>query len=301
MRHEPMKHLLLAAALTLIGCSGDDSSTGDTATTSGTTAGTTTASTTEGTSDTTTTEGTSTESTTTTTAGTASDSDSSSTTSSETTSTTGGDASFCQEACASDDDCTINGADLGFTCQDGRCAGESSGCAGDDECVAQYSGWAIECGSQMECPGQVCIDIGGGDGRCATAPSDILSCDTLLLEEAMYPPIEGGEPLTVCAQTAAQCSDGACRLNCTSDASCLSPSAPVCNTNTGDCECATDDHCADVPGASVCVEGQCRCASDADCEDVDNGDVCQDGACGCSSVRACGGDPAFDGTMLVCE
>lgn len=284
--------------LSLSGCGDDSGDTSGTATTDASGTATTTdasgtATTTAGTDTATTTE-TSTTADTTSTTGTASDSDG-------TGSTGDGDGGFCQEQCMNDGDCTVSGVDSGFVCERGRCVGSGDGCSGDDECVAQLSGWVVVCESQIECPGQVCVDIGGGEGRCATAPSDVVPCETLLQEEAEYPPIEGGEPLTVCAQTAAECRDGACRLACTSDAACVSPSAPVCDVESGDCVCATDAHCEGVPGASVCVEGRCQCSGDADCEDVDNGDVCSDGACGCSSVRACGGDPVFDGTEQVCE
>ncbi|MCB9570382.1 MAG: hypothetical protein H6710_24750 [Myxococcales bacterium] len=212
------------------------------------------------------------------------------------------DGAHCQEACENDDDCAVNGLDVGFSCVDKRCQSGDSGCTYNGECVALYSGWAVQCESQDQCVGQVCVDIGGGEGRCATAPTDLVKCEALLLQETTYPPIEGGDPIAVCAQTAAICEDGSCAFACSDDAQCTSPSAPVCNTESGDCECATDDHCADVPGASICSAGQCRCASDADCEGVDNADVClEDGSCGCSSADVCTSGTAFDGTSYVCE
>lgn len=211
---------------------------------------------------------------------------------------TAGGGQFCQEECSVDGDCTLSGMDLGFKCTDGRCTTE--GCADNNACVLQYSGWITDCTEQAGCPGQVCIDVGGGVGKCATPPSEFLMCDVLMQAEAMYPTIEGDMDVTVCAQLDYECKDGACINPCTADADC--PNAPYtkCDTASGQCQCSDDAACmasnADTP---VCgSNGFCGCAEDANCKT--NGDVCNDGACGCSDVSVCT-TKAFDGTNSVCE
>ena len=47
-------------------------------------------------------------------------------------------------------------------------------------------------GNLLDDPG-----IGGGEGRCASAPTDVVKCEALLLQETTYPPIEGGDPIAV--------------------------------------------------------------------------------------------------------
>lgn len=218
---------------------------------------------------------------------------------------TAGDGQFCIEECAADGDCTVQGGmDIGLVCTDGRCTGDAGGCADDAECVALFSGWAVDCVDQAGCPGQVCIDIGGGVGKCATAPSDFLMCETILLEEVMFPAIEGGMDLTVCANPNATCNDdGVCIDPCKADADC--PNAPYtkCNLDTGACNCSDDAACmasnANTPACTA--NGFCGCAEDANCTASMLGDVCNDGSCGCSDVSACTGTKVFDNTMFVCE
>ncbi|MCA9657321.1 MAG: hypothetical protein KC486_03185 [Myxococcales bacterium] len=211
-------------------------------------------------------------------------------------------ADRCLEACEVDGDCEVNGLDVGFNCVDSRCVRDEPACVSNGQCVATTSGWLAECASQDDCLTGACVDIGGGEGRCATEPTTLTPCALLLLEELLYPPIEGGEDVAVCGRGAAICEeDGSCGFACSSDAQCLSPSAPACDPDSGACECTSDDDCADVPGASICLAGSCGCATDADCEDVDNADTCQEnGVCGCSSVDACTDERAFDGTDFVC-
>jgi hypothetical protein len=237
---------------------------------------------------------------------------------------TGDDGTFCQEECAADGDCTLGGTDIGFKCVDGRCAG---GCADDNACIQMFSGWVTDCVDQAGCPGQACIDIGGGVGKCATAPSDFLMCDAIMQDEVMLPPIEGGAEIAVCANTDFTCSDGQCVNPCEADADCmLFGGQTTCDTGTGQCVCGDDAACAAFnPDTPTCTAaGFCGCADDSNCTADANaptcngnnfcgcmtddncvaagtGDKCFDGSCGCSAAGACMGTKAFDGTAFVCE
>ncbi|MEZ4385109.1 MAG: hypothetical protein R3A79_27515 [Nannocystaceae bacterium] len=211
-------------------------------------------------------------------------------------------ADLCLEACEVDADCEVNGLNIGYDCVDSRCVRDEPECENNGQCVAASSGWLNECSSQGDCLAAACVDIGGGEGRCAPEPTVLTPCALLLLEELLYPPIEGGEDVAVCGRSAAICEeDGSCGFACSNDNQCPSQSAPSCNEESGACECSADEDCADVPGASVCLAGSCGCATDADCEGVDNADTCQEnGVCGCSSVDACTDERGFDGTSFVC-
>lgn len=215
---------------------------------------------------------------------------------------TGDGTAFCQEVCQVDADCTVEGMDVGYTCQRGRC--ESSGCTDDLDCRAMFSGWASECVDQAGCPGQVCIDIGGGVGRCATSPSDFIMCETLMMAEVAVPMIEGGIDAIVCANVDYTCQDSVCVNPCEDDAACaLLSGHPVCNPDTGTCECSSDEDCkkSGMDGYSACYDGLCGCITDDDCAADGNADICTDaGLCGCSSASVCK-NKAFDGTTPVCE
>lgn len=213
--------------------------------------------------------------------------------------------SYCQDVCSEDADCFTMGMDFGFKCVEQRCtfAGESEGCTDDFSCQVQLSGWTMNCASAGDCPGQVCVDI-GGEGRCATEPSDLIMCEIFSQKEAMLPRFPEGDQVTVCSNTDYECGDeGQCENPCESDADCAQITGyPKCNVGTGVCECAGDDDCAKIgsPAASVCQSGFCGCGVDADCAGT-NTDVCNDGGlCGCSSVMACT-QKGFDGTTPVCE
>ncbi len=219
--------------------------------------------------------------------------------------TAGGGGNYCQEACTADGDCTFMGMPAGLTCKEGRCASDlASGCADDNACRVTFSGWVTTCATQAECPGQACIDIGGGAGRCATVPSDFVMCETFMQKEIMLPAIEGGMDITVCANTDYVCEDMVCTNPCEDNLSCaMAAGHPQCNVGTGDCECTSDDDCKNsgVMGYAVCKQGTCGCGVDADCAGVPNADVCtKDGFCGCSDASVCT-TKSFDGTMSVCE
>ncbi|MCA9684572.1 MAG: hypothetical protein KC457_20470 [Myxococcales bacterium] len=216
----------------------------------------------------------------------------------------GPSGNFCLHTCAADADCMVGGMDIGLTCQAGSCAGDSGGCADNNECIALFSGWQVACtagGGECDAVGQVCIDVNGG--VCAIPPSDVIMCETFLMEEMEVTDIDGNA-VTVCGNPNAICSDGACIDPCQSDADCsANPTAPVCNTGTGLCECGTDADCAMAgAGAPACVNGRCGCAEDQNCVDASLGDVCYDGYCGCSGDDVCSSvQNPFDGGSISCK
>jgi hypothetical protein len=100
------------------------------------------------------------------------------------TTTTGDAGQFCQETCAGDADCMINGVDMGYTCQDNRCVNDAFKCSSDAQCNATVSEWFLDCAAQADCMmGSKCVDVGGGVGKCAIEPNDFVMCATLMMEE----------------------------------------------------------------------------------------------------------------------
>jgi len=225
---------------------------------------------------------------------------------SDTTDTTdGGGPSFCLESCEENADCNLNGQNQGYTCSsDNLCASETGLCSTDQECQILYSGWEAgdNCAAQDQCAlTQGCINL-DGIGKCVYIPSDFLTCEAINQEEVQMPAIEGGT-ITVCGNTTAYCTEESyCLDGCSSNADCLSPGYPICNTDSNLCECGQDSDCANQPGASVCNDGICQCASDQDCQGLEYADTCYDGACGCSTDMVCEGYiNAFDGTSVSCR
>ncbi|NVB39300.1 hypothetical protein G6O69_15765 [Pseudenhygromyxa sp. WMMC2535] len=224
------------------------------------------------------------------------------------TTTEGGGENYCAHQCTSDADCTIGGVDSGLTCVDSFCTGESSGCSTDDECIATLSGWSFgtACtagGGECDALGQICIEV-EGEGHCVTGPTDVISCETLTMDEIPTTDIDG-EDVIVCGQADAAChEDGYCFLPCSSDTDCLSTAYPSCNVDTGTCECASDNDCATLgePEFGTCNAGVCGCSADDQCVEGDAGDVCNsNGACGCSDDAACANvESSFDGGEISC-
>lgn len=218
--------------------------------------------------------------------------------------TTGGPdgAMFCEERCMVDADCAFEGYQTGASCKDNRCVQDP--CMGDNDCLVNGFLNLKKCATQADCGGDLCVDIGDGVGRCASNPAEV-PCDILSedAQEAMYPPIEGGAPVTVCTFPEYGCKDGACFDPCETDDDCPFTHEPTCDVNTGLCMCNSDADCQSVPEFQrpVCIAGQCGCGGDADCAGKDNVDRCYEGTCGCSSKAACTTTPLYDGTIFVCE
>jgi hypothetical protein len=191
---------------------------------------------------------------------------------------------------------------IDLTCVDNVCTSEDPGCTGDEECVALYSAWSTPCtagGGECDALAQVCLDI----GLCATPPSDIIPCATLLMEEIQTTDIDGN-PVVVCGHPDAVCNDdGFCFVPCASDEDC-SGAYPICDVGSGVCQCGTDADCAtlNLPQASVCNAGSCGCGSDQNCVDGNAGDICTGtGSCGCSGDMACANvENPFDGGAYAC-
>ncbi len=219
----------------------------------------------------------------------------------EPTTGTPGELMRCTATCTADNDCTLDGMDIGFTCVEGECGFPA--CTTDEACQQLFSGWSEPCTMTAGClMGEACIDIGGGEGRCATEAGPGFACGDFGLAELTKPAVEGGD-VTVCGNTDATCTDAACTSPCKSDADCpVEQGAPHCALDTGECRCSADAECQATlqPGFNVCLDGRCGCSGDADCAGGTNVDTCVAGSCGCSSTAACT-DPVFDHTTQVCE
>ncbi|HWB77175.1 MAG TPA: hypothetical protein VG755_19550 [Nannocystaceae bacterium] len=175
----------------------------------------------------------------------------------------------CNYACEIDSDCWVAGMDLGYICQDSSCA-LANPCTQDSQCIVELSGWSqTPCtmgGGECMATMQVCVDLGGGNGGCATAPSELLMCSTSMLEEVMVTNLDDGMAVTVCGNTSGTCNTdtGVCSVPCVDDASC---NGLVCDTDSGDCVCESDDDCGDNRTCDVAA-GTCSapgCTTDSDC------------------------------------
>ena len=185
----------------------------------------------------------------------------------------------CEEQCEVAMDCVRLDVDAPYTCLDGRCvdAGGKKSCSSDGQCQAAQSGWDLPCDLPMDCPcdGQMaceyeerCIDIGGGEGRCASLVMEGAPCvDGLAVTQMPLLDIPGS--VTVCGSVLFACDQGGCRDFCYDDEGCAKkmPGHPVCVAQTGVCACTSDAQCeaSGLPGRVVCRDGRCGCADDGDC------------------------------------
>ena len=176
----------------------------------------------------------------------------------------------CDYTCAADEDCfSSGGIDIGLVCGDDSHCQLANPCETADDCVAQLSGWSFvpctmgggECAAAM----QICVDLGDGTGGCATAPSEFLTCDLIMQTESEQTNLDDGSMVTVCANTAGECNEGVCSLPivpCVDDTTC---GTLACNTDTGLCECNSDDDCGEN---GTCTDGVCSfpgCMDDSEC------------------------------------
>jgi hypothetical protein len=214
-------------------------------------------------------------------------------------------AGECIERCTTDNDCRKNDAgSAGVGCRDNRCVSLSTYCASTDaDCVPEASGWGTACSASSPCPAvpptQVCINIGGGVGRCALQEGS--GPCALLPNIASMPKLDGSGNVNVCADTSNRCNPTThtCTPDCTINGC---PTNTACNTTTKRCGCTSSAACAPRPGTPSCntATGACECATDTDCNAANvDGDVCVNGKCRCSGISAC--IKSFDGTTETCE
>ncbi len=184
------------------------------------------------------------------------------TTSNNTTSnnTTPRDGTFCRLECATAADC---GDAAQFDCTNNRCVYNGARCAVDDDCVAVSSGWVMQCQSDADCQGLVCVDTGDATaGRCANDATGPVSCELLMQSEFATTKFDDASAVTVCAITGAKCEDQTCFVPCTEDGDCF---GLTCDVSSGHCVCENDAQCPGN-GADKCYDGACGCAAEASCD-----------------------------------
>jgi hypothetical protein len=235
------------------------------------------------------------------------------------TGTDGGDAGVakqCVEECSHDDDCAIPGSDAGtsnYVCREKRCADPLEYCAADADCLAFGSQWKQACDAGNPCPQaqQVCVNIGGGQGRCArrawlpdAGPDGGSQCNFIVPDLISIPALDDSGAVEVCghkSNSSCNLETKVCYLRCESSDECVFPGAgSSCDTLTGRCRCVKDGDC-NAPGVSKCnlTTGRCECASDDDCKAVTEHKACVSGQCGCSNASAC--TKTFSGTTETCK
>ncbi|AKF11180.1 hypothetical protein [Sandaracinus amylolyticus] len=160
-------------------------------------------------------------------------------------------APICDDAASSDGSTACS---PGTRCVAGRCVGWAlrDRCTVDLECGTTRS----ICGTNDDCAvGEVCVDPGGGVGRCAWVQDPGVACDGFGMEIDLAP-IAGGAAVRVCVEGGATCRGGSCSEGCESDAQCTRPGAPWCDAVLGECVCRGDEDCVG-PGGARCVDGVC--------------------------------------------
>jgi hypothetical protein len=184
----------------------------------------------------------------------------------------------CVEKCDSLDDCAeADGAPSGLVCTpEGFCALSTDfpvRCTTNIECMIRRRPGGASCDASTPCASatQVCADGGGGRGKCiARAPADGGTCTSSVNPDRVTVNLLGGDGGTaeVCMNDANRCGpENECYTAvCQSDEDC-SPQlgGPICNTQTGRCDCVTDNDCGSVPNTNKCINGVCGCSSAAAC------------------------------------
>jgi hypothetical protein len=222
---------------------------------------------------------------------------------------TAGSGAFraCAEQCNGDADCRVFSLDFGHRCNTStrRCERFAEPCRSSVECIPEASAWIFSCMTDADCfffTDDVCVNAGGGVGRCARLPPSG-GCIEPNTDEVTLPRLGASGNATVCGNTSRTCSEGKCLPGCSTDAECAPErNGSVCDTQARLCRCVRDQDCGGA-GVSRCntATGHCECASDQDCSEVPNSNVCSAGRCGCSGVSACNAERTFSGTTYVCE
>jgi hypothetical protein len=209
----------------------------------------------------------------------------------------------CAYQCATDDDCKINNADAGYSCNptSKRCENLSA-CQTSPDCVAfanQFN-WFVTCNDDSACsPGtEACVAAGGG--LCAPLPDPQTGCADGVLTQLAHLGATGN--VQVCA-TPGVCVNKACQPSCTDPILGGCDGGTTCNAVTGLCECSASGQCTSAASAPVCgADSHCGCATSDQCSTTAavGKDTCYSGSCGCSNASVC---PAsdFKNVTPVCE
>ncbi len=232
-------------------------------------------------------------------------------------------SNLCAYQCNTDADCRLKTADggtrpSGMICHPWlkRCETMEAVCETNDDCAAIASQWSLDCTSDADCFGDVCVDA-GGYGRCATQPDDTgcFLSDPLVRKRFVLPAdggsvsdaasdaaADGGSNLvTVCGATTGRCNaHKRCFTGCADDSDCAGTGqGPHCNTVSGLCECTASGQCT-AAGVSSCntTSHHCECTGNNDCTTASR-NTCVQGTCGCSGAGACA-SPYAQATS-VCE
>jgi hypothetical protein len=185
----------------------------------------------------------------------------------------------CVEKCDSVDDCAqADGAPSGMVCNSqGQCAASNafpSTCSNNTQCMIRARLTSLDCDASTPCsnPNQVCADGGGGRGKCiARAPSDGGNCTGATNPDRTTVNVIGGDSgstAEICLNDINRCGpENECyQAVCQSDENC-SPQlgGPICNTQTGRCDCVVDNDCGSIQNTNKCINGRCGCTSAAAC------------------------------------
>jgi hypothetical protein len=162
-------------------------------------------------------------------------------------------------------------------------------CTNDAKCWAEYSFEAIACTTDANCSGLtfapgVCVDIGGGLGRCFTDADAAGSCTAGTSRSATK--LVGGAAVNVCALDTLSCVSGSCGF-AISTTPCTPPSTG-CGGAYPDC----------VVDTCVCNGSSCGGTNDPQHPTCDSAT----GLCSCADASTCTvGTKVHPGTTWVCE
>jgi hypothetical protein len=210
----------------------------------------------------------------------------------------------CAYKCTTDDDC-VAGQDTSKKCDSvkKRCIDPTTACKTNDDCTALASFWLVDCVTDDDCVGDVCIDV-AGHGLCARVPALVVGGVCFSGGPLLRRRFGGdGATVTVCGSESGRCRGGSCTIGCVNDSFCTDDATGMgytCNTTTALCECSTNSDCY-ATGVSTCntASHSCECARNDDCTQ-EGKDLCVAGTCGCSSADTCPASP-YANAPPVCE